>query len=31
VENVVAANLLGAETVRGIGEVFNIAGGSPAR
>jgi UDP-glucose 4-epimerase len=30
VENVVAANLLAAETAQGIGEVFNIAGGSPS-
>jgi nucleoside-diphosphate-sugar epimerase len=30
VENVVAANLLAAETARGIGEVFNIAGGHPS-
>jgi UDP-glucose 4-epimerase len=30
VENVVAANLLAAETGQGVGEVFNIAGGSPS-
>ncbi|OGB96213.1 MAG: Vi polysaccharide biosynthesis protein VipB/TviC [candidate division NC10 bacterium RIFCSPLOWO2_12_FULL_66_18] len=30
VENVVVANLLAAEAVRGIGEVFNIAGGRPS-
>jgi len=30
VENVVAANLLAAETAQGVGEVFNIAGGRPS-
>ncbi len=30
VENVVAANLLAAETAQGIGEVINIAGGRPS-
>ncbi len=30
VENVVAANILAAEAVHGIGDVFNIAGGRPS-